>query len=117
MTSNPYECIHEEQLQSHTKQIESLEVKSQYKETMIEELKSDMKELKHDIKELKEDINDFLLTSVKDDNDLKEILNNLNNRVTALESRAKQQEKDFKNWLALIAIIFSAITIYFNFIH
>ena len=115
MTHN--ECLHEEQIQGQSRKIEALETRSDYKEDTIKELKEDMKELKSDIKELKEDINDFLLKSVNDDSNLKEILSNLTNRVTALETRADTQEKDFKTWLAIITLAFGAITIYFNFIH
>ena len=117
MTANSYECIHEEQIQGQSRKIEALETRADYKESSIKELKEDMKELKDDIKELKEDINDFLLESVKDDNDLKEILNTLTNRITVLETRADTQENNFKNALSIITIVFIILTFYFNFIH
>ena len=116
MTSNPYECIHEDQINGQSRKIEALETRANYKEDAIKELKDDMKELKHDIKELKENINDFLLESVKDDNDLKDILNALKNRVTALETRADAQDKNFRNALSIITIVFIILTFYFNFI-
>ena len=114
--TNEYTCIHEEQIQGQSRKIEALETRADYKESSIKELKEDMKELKDDIKELKNDINNFLLKSVKDDNQLEKFLNQLNNRITVLETRADTQDKQFKNALSIITIVFIILTFYFNFI-
>ena len=84
-----HECLHEKQIQGQSRKIEALETRADYKEDIIKELKTDMKELKTDIKEIKEDINEFILKSVNDDSNIKEILNKQDNRITSLETTVK----------------------------
>ena len=84
-----HECLHEQQIQGQSRKIEALETRADYKEDIIKELKTDMKELKTDIKEIKEDINEFILKSVNDDSNIKEILNKQDNRITSLETTVK----------------------------
>ena len=80
---------HEQQIQENTRQIAELQTRSDYKEDLIKELKQDMKEIKQDMKDIKEDINTFILQSVNDDSNIKEILNKQDNRITSLETTVK----------------------------
>ena len=80
---------HEQQIQENTRQIAELQTRADYKEDIIKELKTDMKEIKQDMKDIKEDINNFILKSVNDDSNIKEILNKQDNRITSLETTVK----------------------------
>ena len=80
---------HEEQIQNNSRQIAELQTRADYKEDIIKELKTDMKEIKQDMKDIKEDINTFILKSVNDDSNIKEILNKQDNRITSLETTVK----------------------------
>lgn len=100
-----YTCIRDEQLQGQSRKIEALETRADYKEEMIKELKEDMKELKQDMKDLKQDINNFLLQSVNSDGDLKDIIRDQDNRITALETAKKEQWKLFLGTGTVIIII------------
>lgn len=89
MGANHQECLHEEQIQGQSRKISELETRADYKEDIIKELKTDMKEIKQDMKDIKEDINNFILQSVNDDSNIKEILNKQDNRITSLETTVK----------------------------
>lgn len=106
-----YDCVHESLIQAHSTDIESLKTRADYKEDMIKELKADMKELKQDMKDLKEDINDFLLKSVNDDSDLKETLNNQDNRITSLETTVR-----VLRWITTLLFGSGVIWIIYSFI-
>lgn len=108
---------HEQILNNQNQKIVELESKAQYKDIVIMELKDDMREIKNAVNVLNENFNKFTVKSIKDDNLLKDIINEQNNRLTALETRIEQQDKDFKTWLSIITIAFAALTFYFNFIH
>ena len=108
---------HEQSLNNQNQKIVELESKAQYKDIVIMELKDDMREIKNAVNVLNENFNKFTVKSIKDDNLLKDIINEQNNRLTALETRIEQQDKDFKTWLSIITIAFAALTFYFNFIH
>ena len=96
------ECFREEQLQGQSRKIAELEARADYKDKRIDEIKEEMHELKESIESLDKSITNFILKSVKDDNDLKEYINKLENRVTSLESR---QDTIYKLLLAVPAIV------------
>lgn len=101
MTSE-YICIKEDKLAE-------LEAKAEYKEKRIDELDKKMDRMDAKLDKLTETVNNIMLHSIQDDN-------NLNQRVTALESR---QETLYKMLLAMPAIIgiLGIIAAYISFIH
>ena len=82
---------HEQQIQENSKKIAKLESKAEYKETRINELIEDNKRIEAKIDKLTETVNDVIVNSIKDDNDL-------NNRVIALETQLKTQDKVLKEY-------------------
>jgi len=82
---------HEVQIQENTRQIAALETRADYKETRINELIEDNKRIEAKIDKLTETVNDVIVNSIKDDNDL-------NNRVIALETQLKTQDKIIKEY-------------------
>ena len=82
---------HETQIQENSKKIAKLESKAEYKETRITELIEDNKRIEAKIDKLTETVNDVIVNSIKDDNDL-------NNRVIALETQLKTQDKIIKEY-------------------
>lgn len=100
MSSN--ECFRDEQLQGQSRKIAELEARADYKDKRIDEIKEDMHELKESIDSIDKTITNFILKSVTDDNNLKDYINKLENRVTSLESR---QDTIYKILMATPAII------------
>lgn len=82
----PMECFHEEQIQNQSRKITELETRADYKEKMINDLNESMKEVKQSIDSLESTITDFILKSINDDSTLRELANDLDNRITALET-------------------------------
>ena len=80
------ECIHEEQIQDYSKEIAELEAHAEFKEQRINDLIEDNKRIEAKIDNLTDTVNKVMLNSIRDDN-------NLNNRVTTLETKTDTQEK------------------------
>lgn len=111
MTSN-HDCLHEEQIQGISRKTAELEARADYKEDVIKELKDDMKELKKSMDSLDKTINDYIIKSIQDDNTLKDYINSLENRITALES-AKEEKWKFYIGLGTAATVISLIVNHF----
>ena len=108
-------CIHEEQLQEQSVTIGKLSAEMNYKREKLDDLKEDNRRMEKKIDDLSKDISDFISQS-----DSKDAA--LDNRLTQIETRQKVQDEatkknrdDFKLWLAIITVIFGAITLYSNF--
>lgn len=101
MTSE-YICIKEDKLAE-------LEARAEYKEKRIDELDRKMDKIDGKLDKLTANVNNIMLHSIQDDN-------NLNQRVTALESK---QETLYKLLLAIPAIIalLGVIAVYINYVH
>ena len=80
------ECLHEEQIQGYSKKIAELEAHAEFKEQRINDLIEDNKRIEAKIDNITDTVNKVMLNSIKDDN-------NLNNRVTTLETKTDTQEK------------------------
>jgi len=85
VTSN-HDCLHEEQIQGYSQKIAELEAHAEFKEQRINELIKDNKRIEGKIDNLTDTVNKVMLNSIRDDN-------NLNNRVTTLETKTDTQEK------------------------
>lgn len=105
MMSEHTNCLHEEQLSGQSRKLAELEAHVNYKDKRIDELIKDQKSMENKIDKIADNVNSLMLKSVQDDN-------NLNQRVTALES---SQDAIYK-FLSVITVIFVILTFYFNFI-
>lgn len=74
-----HECPYATKIDTHSLKIEALETRVDYKEELITEMKND-------IKEIKETVNSFMMKSIDDDSNIKEILNRQDQRITQLET-------------------------------
>lgn len=92
MTSTETPCVaHEEQINENAKKIAELEAKNGFKAQRINELIEDNKRIESKIDNLTDTVNKVMLNSIKDDN-------NLNQRVTTLETTIKTQEDTIKQF-------------------
>ena len=88
MTSN-CDCIHEEQFIGQSRAIERLDAELHYKKERLDELKKDNERMEKKLDEIKKCVNEIILASKRDDDRLKDFINNQNNRITALETTNK----------------------------
>lgn len=92
-----HECPYATKIDTHSIKIEALETKSNYKEEIITEMKTD-------IKEIKEALNDYVLKSIDDDSNIKEILNRQDQRITQLETTDRNNRHYIRLLLTLVTI-------------
>ena len=110
MTTTETPCNqHEEMIQRNAKKIAELETRADYKDRRIDQLDIKMDKIDNKIDKLTSTVNNMMLHSIQDDN-------NLNQRVTALESR---QDTLYKLLLATPAIIalLGVVAVYITYIH
>ena len=100
-----HNCIHEDEIQTHSRKVEALEVRADYKDKRIDEFNETMKEVQKSIDTLDKTINDYILQSIKDDNALKDYISSLENRVTALESAESEKWKLFTGFGIAVTIV------------
>ncbi|MBR3139506.1 MAG: hypothetical protein IKF11_01380 [Methanobrevibacter sp.] len=81
-----YECMHEEQIQKISQKTAELEAKNGFKEQRIAELIKNNRNIERKIDKLTDTVNQVMLNSVQDDNQL-------NQRVTSLETQIKTQNE------------------------
>lgn len=77
---------HEAQIQENSRKIAELETRANYKDKRINELIENNKRIEEKLDKLTETVNDVIVNSIKDDN-------NLNQRVTSLETQLKTQNE------------------------
>ena len=108
-TTPNYICIHEEQLQNHSRKIERMDAELSYKKEKLDEIKADNKRMEDKIDDIKEDLNNLILKSTTDDDKIE-------NRLTAIETEQKVIRDENNKKIAIIGVILAILTFYFNYI-
>ena len=109
-----YTCIYEEQIQNHSRLIERLKTRADYKDKKIDELNDKMDKMEEKIDKLTDNVNTLVLQSTKDDQ-------NLELRLKALETELELQKQTSINnhnrlasILAVVGVGLTIITILIN---
>ena len=108
-------CLHEDQIQEQSIAIGKLSAEMTYKKEKLDDLKEDNRRMEKKIDTLSKDINDFINESDSKDSALNERLIKIETRQEVQDEATKKNRDDFKLWLAIITLIFGALTFYFNF--
>lgn len=108
-------CLHEEQIQEQSVTIGKLSAEMTYKKEKLDDLKEDNRRMEKKIDDLSGDIKDFITESDSKDSALNERLVKIETRQQVQDEATKKNRDDFKLWLAIITVIFGALTFYFNF--
>jgi len=111
-----YDCVHEELIQSHSTDIQSLKTRADYKDKRLDDLDNKLEKMNAKLDEMNRNMNSLLLQSTKDDSEIEK-------RLVAMETKLKENEKavqDNRNRftiiLSVIVVFFTALTFIFNFI-
>ena len=115
--SEHMDCPHEDQIQTQSRKITELETRADYKEKMINELNESMKEMKKSMESLDKTITDFILKSINDDSSLRELVNDQDNRITALETTNKTLKWVIGIGFSVFALIISILGLIIAFVH
>lgn len=100
-----YDCIHEELLQSQTKDLERLKTRADYKDKRINELYDKIEKMEDKIDTINENVTKIMMKSVQGDS-------NIDKRVTSLETTVKVLK-----WVTTILFGSGIIWVLYSFIH
>jgi uncharacterized coiled-coil protein SlyX len=115
--TNSHECIHEDQLQGISRKTAELETRADYKDKRIDELNIKIDKMDEKLDKVLEGFNEFKIQSNKDDKELDKRLTAIETKQDLQEKTTKDNREEVKLWIAIITVIFLALTFYFNFIH
>ena len=110
-------CLHEEQINGQSRMIERLAAELDYKKERLDEIKENNRRMETKIDRINENLNGFIQDSDSRDTKLDLRLTKIETRQEVLDKAQKDNRDDFKLWLAIITVVYGAITIYFNFLH
>lgn len=110
-----YDCMHEEQIQSQGRKIERLETRADYKEQKIDDLNTKMDRLSEKFDTVIQGFNDLKIQSKSDDKELELRLKAIETELTLQKETAKNNYTKLSMIIAIITVIFVALTFYFNF--
>ena len=116
-----YDCIHEELLQSQTKDLERLKTRADYKDKRIDELYVKMEKMEEKLDTMNENINRLIVKSNKGDTDLELRLKAIETELALQKQTSKDNHDRITSIIAVVGIGLTIITIlinvYFNMIH
>ena len=100
-----YDCIHEELLQSQTKDLERLKTRADYKDKRINELYDKIEKMEDKIDTINENVNTIMMKSVQGDSEI-------DKRVTSLETTV-----NVLKWVTTLLFGSGIIWVIYSFIH
>ena len=100
-------CCHEEEIQAHSRKIEALEVRANYKEKMIDSLNEKMEKMDKKLDDIVDTVNQIKLESNSDDTTLEL-------RLTKIETEQKLQKELATRRLAMAGLGLTVLTIIIN---
>lgn len=108
-------CLHEEQIQGQSRAIERLDAELDYKKEKLGDLKESNRRVEEQIRILSENIANFINESNTKDYELNNRLIRIETRLDAQDKATKNNRDDFKLWLAIVGVVFTAVTFYFSY--
>ena len=116
-----YDCIHEELLQTQTKDLERLKTRADYKDKRIDELYVKMEKMEEKLDTMNENINKLIVKSNKGDTDLELRLKAIETELALQKQTSIDNHNRVSSLLAVVGVGLTIITIlinvYFNTIH
>ena len=100
-------CCHEDEIQTHSRKIEALEVRANYKEKMIDSLNEKMEKMDKKLDDIVDTVNQIKLESNNDDT-------NLELRLTKIETEQQLQKDLTTRRLTMIGLGLTVLTIVLN---
>ena len=115
-----YDCIHEDLLQSQTKDLERLKTRADYKDKRIDELYLKMEKMEEKIDKMNENIQKLIVKSNKGDTDLELRLKAIETELALQKQINIENHNRVSSLLAVVGVGLTIITIlinvYFNMI-
>ena len=109
-----YDCIHEELLQSQTKDLERLKTRADYKDKRIDELYIKMEKMEEKIDKMNENIQKLIVKSNKGDSDLELRLKAIETELALQKQTNTDNHNRITSIVALVGVGLTIITILIN---
>lgn len=109
-----YDCIHEDLLQSQTKDLERLKTRADYKDKRIDELYLKMEKMEEKIDKMNENIQQLILKSNQGDTDLELRLKAIETELQLQKQTNIDNHNRVSSLLALVGVGLTIITILIN---
>ena len=109
-----YDCIHEDLLQSQTKDLERLKTRADYKDKRIDELYLKMEKMEEKIDKMNENIQQLILKSNQGDTDLELRLKAIETELQIQKQTQLDNHNRVSSLLAVVGVGLTIITILIN---
>ena len=109
-----YDCVHEDLLQSQTKDLERLKTRADYKDKRIDELYVKMEKMEEKIDKMNENINKLILKSTEGDTDLELRLKAIETELAIQKQTSIENHNRVSSLLAVVGVGLTIITIMIN---
>ena len=109
-----YDCIHEDLLQSQTKDLERLKTRADYKDKRIDELYIKMEKMEEKIDKMNENIQKLIVKSNKGDTDLELRLKAIETELALQKQTSTDNHNRITTIVALVGVGLTIITILIN---
>ena len=114
-----YDCIHEDLIQTQSRDIERLKTRQELKEKRIDDLYEKMEKMEEKIDKMNDNINELILKSTQGDTNLELRLKTIE---TELHLMKEQQEKDreesqkrLTNYIAIMGLLLTGLIFIINY--
>ncbi len=115
-----YDCTHEDLIQAHSTDIQSLKTRADYKDKRIDELYVKMEKMEQKLDTMNDNINKLIVKSNKGDTDLELRLKAIETELQLQKQTQLENHNRVSSLLALVGVGLTIITIliniYFNLI-
>ena len=109
-----YDCVHEELLQSQTKDLERLKTRADYKDKRIDELYVKMEKMEEKIDKMNENIQKLILKSTEGDTDLELRLKAIETELALQKQTNIDNHNRVSSIIAVVGVGLTLITIAIN---
>ena len=111
-----YDCIHEDLIQTQSRDIERLKTRQELKEKRIDDLYEKIDKMEEKIDRMNDNINKLIQASMKSDADLEKRLIAMETKIAENDKAVQDNRNRFTIILSMVVVFFTALTFIFNFL-
>ena len=111
-----YDCVHEDLIQSHSTDIQSLKTRADYKDKRLDDLDTKMEKMSDKLDDINNNINELILQSSKSDSELEKRLVAMETKIAENDKAVQDNRNRFTIILSMVVVFFTALTFIFNFL-
>lgn len=111
-----HDCFYEEQIQHHSRKIERLETRADWKDQRLDEIDKKIEKMDEKIDQLLNGFNELKLQSNNDDSQLELRLKAIETELESNKNAVQDYRNRFTLMLSMITIFFTALTFILNYL-